>query len=169
VGMLIKRNNVWKGASTEIATPDPKPANTEIRLPAQVGQPTNKPVVMPIPPITESFLFSLRLLLAILRTETISDILNPTIAETAIERAKLTGIIKITKCSVRYVDSIGTYPGRLQHGVTATEGICVPSSLKEISGSYSSICDKNPKQIQYSTDDIIMILQYLISANVIIK
>jgi hypothetical protein len=131
-----------------MATPDPKPANMEMRLPAHVGHPTNNPEVIPIPPITESFLFSPRLLLVMLMTETISDILNPTIAETATERAKLTGIIKIIKCSVRYVDTIGTYPGKLQHGVITIDGILTPSSVNEISGSYSSICDKNPKQIQ---------------------
>jgi hypothetical protein len=57
-GMLIKRKAVWKGASADMAKPDPKPASEEIKVPAQVGQPTNKPVVAPIPLIAENrFLF----------------------------------------------------------------------------------------------------------------
>lgn len=57
-GMLIKRKAVWKGASADMAKPDPKPASKEIKVPAQVGQPTNKPIVAPIPLIAENrFLF----------------------------------------------------------------------------------------------------------------
>ena len=39
--------------------------------------------------------------------------LNPTIADIATESVKLIGIINIVKYSVRYIDNIGTYPGRL--------------------------------------------------------
>jgi hypothetical protein len=147
VGILIKRNRVWNGARTDTATPDPNPTKNEIRLPAHVGHPTKSPAVIPIPLTTESFLF-LFWLLDILKKETINDRLNPTIIEIATESTKLTGTISIVKNSVRYTDSIGTYPGRLQQGVTMNEGVTIPFPSTGMLGSYISICDKNAKQIQ---------------------
>ena len=58
-GMLAAINRVWKGASTLALVPPapatPIPSKAEKRLPAHVGQPTNRPLVAPMPAAREVF------------------------------------------------------------------------------------------------------------------
>ena len=57
-GMLAAIKSVWKGASTLALVPAPAtpiPTSAENRLPAHVGQPTNRPLVAPMPAAIEFF------------------------------------------------------------------------------------------------------------------
>ncbi len=63
-GMLAAMNSVWNGARADVVVPAPAiptPSRAEKRLPAQVGQPTKRPVVAPIPPMIEFFVRSVLL------------------------------------------------------------------------------------------------------------
>jgi len=58
-GMLAAIKNVWKGASTLALVPPapatPIPSRAEMRLPAHVGHPTNRPLVAPMPAARDVF------------------------------------------------------------------------------------------------------------------
>ena len=58
-GILAAIKSVWKGASTLALVPPapaiPIPSRDEMRLPAQVGHPTNRPLVAPIPAARDVF------------------------------------------------------------------------------------------------------------------
>jgi hypothetical protein len=58
-GMLAAIKTVWNGASTLALAPPapttPIPSSAEMRLPAQVGHPTNKPLVAPMPAARDVF------------------------------------------------------------------------------------------------------------------
>ena len=58
-GMLAAIKRVWNGASTLALVPPapatPIPSRAEMRLPAQVGHPTNKPLVAPMPAAIDVF------------------------------------------------------------------------------------------------------------------
>ena len=58
-GMLAAIKSVWNGASTLALVPPapatPIPSRAEMRLPAQVGHPTNRPLVAPMPAARDVF------------------------------------------------------------------------------------------------------------------
>lgn len=97
-GILAEIKTVWNGASAAVLVPAPAipiPRSADSRLPAQVGQPTNRPVVAPIPPTTAFFAWCD--LFLNLYAKILSETLNPTSAETAAARITFTGITRIKK------------------------------------------------------------------------
>jgi hypothetical protein len=97
-GILAAIKSVWNGASTLALVPPapaiPIPSRDEMRLPAQVGHPTNRPLVAPIPAARDVFVssdfFSLN-------AKMLNATLKPTSKDTIVARMMLTGIINIKK------------------------------------------------------------------------
>ena len=107
------------GSATVKAIPLAVPMKTLKKVPAQVGHAINKPVAAPIVLTLRFFLDSVNALTAI-------DVLRPTRYDTITCKTKLMGIICNPTCSVRYIITLGMYPGPSQQGATNPEGISAP-------------------------------------------
>jgi len=97
-GMLAAIRSVCSPANAPAVVPPapatPIPSTAAMRLPAQVGHPTKRPLVAPMPAAREVFVWNE---LFNLNAKILSATLKPTSADTTVARITLRGIIKIKK------------------------------------------------------------------------
>ena len=97
-GILAAIKSVWNPANAPAVVPPapatPIPSTAEMRLPAHVGHPTNRPLVAPMPAASDVFVWSV---FFNLNANVLSDTLKPTNKDTTVARITLIGMIKIKK------------------------------------------------------------------------
>jgi hypothetical protein len=97
-GMLAAIRSVCSPANAPAVVPPapatPIPRTAAMRLPAQVGHPTKRPLVAPMPEARDVFVWND---LFNLNAKILSATLKPTSADTTVARITLRGIIKIKK------------------------------------------------------------------------